>query len=1319
VVRRKKQHSKRTKKKVSSNNSAKHHELWFAAGIAFVVALMIFAVYTTLDQSKSVAGLATMVTCDNCDASSFAKDTKVTYTLKEGDTVEFYFGSSTKRYLRIDKIYDENPYFTFDIYAEDGSKDGFSVYNKDYQLINIDPNDKFQYDVSLQFQNYGVDSVIVDVFYTEKYVVTENKVDCESTPACAKLFGLTKPTVVDMCDAVEVSGKGQVKMVVGESSGLEPEVQDTLCTKRVYQAYPSLKSKSDVFDKDLVNYVCAFVYKGVSIVQKDDIYQWLGVREVNDYASGVTSEAMWDQLCPSVANELNFKYAKQLTTVKDVKKCIDNIALSKKGSSSFNFDGGTDPRNPLYKDGCATSCNQLAKGNNAICTSQFKDAKISLYGNEKCIGVYNGIPIIDVNAQLKYGTNKEFSYDWESVCPTYLASIKGLTLNEAVGKGWYNKDGLYPFSGASNTLTSAYAQAKNCINENPSKSSLYDLSCSGEMCTNGIDDDNNGEVDCADINQCASNAKCEKKEVSCSDNFDNDADGSVDCNDDDCNGICSQKNCVTKDGKQVCTTLPLEVTHSGPLFLPVVDSGRNTPAADKGDGFSAVTEFAHSPTDDIYEIQIKQNAGTLSSQYKVLKNKQVLQENKELFLGEWDTILGGEGAKPVPIFHVGYKEMVGSKITFVVSENPFPLEKKVHVLSCLGKDSKLWKQNYLYVLDSSIAANVDTCFEIATPRVTFDCNGNSITNTNMKHSFAITASDVTVTNCALERGIKANGVYQNIIKNIKITKNGFNHAGNAIEISHVDGLEVHSNNIKTWNGDAIVINGFVNSISEKHHIYANTIETQETAISMIYTDNSAFAKNTITKAKYGIILQNSNKNTIRENVINNVRFESIKLGTSENNVLLANKIIPEINIAGSVGIDLGAAHKTTLDGNSISSAQNGLSIASSKNLILNNNKICSNTKDLDCNAAQYKVTGTGNNWDTMGCKDEFLSKEELYLPCGVKWCANNWKYSDNNAKEHGPFSLCSTTAGDGKNTAEPWCALEVKDDFYVKGDQGTTWRYCLGKEKNSIVKAGEDCSTATCESGLACVNNKCVNDKPDLLIETIEFFPTVSGNVKFTVTVENIGVGNAGAYNVDVELWESTTLYDTSAQSSKGLAAGSKETFTFDIDAGNSDNIKVYVDKANVVVELDESNNFKAELVPVKEVVLGDSCGGPNKCGVGLACVSDSCVNVDGKVGAYCGATYGCDSGLECKDSACVKKADPVGSSNVVKGDVNGDGVIDVLDVIKTVNHIVYSDKKLTGKQLSPADTNCDSVIDVLDVIKIVNNIVKGNAISQCDGGLA
>ena len=61
----------------------------------------------------------------------------------------------------------------------------------------------------------------------------------------------------------------------------------------------------------------------------------------------------------------------------------------------------------------------------------------------------------------------------------------------------------------------------------------------------------------------------------------------------------------------------------------------------------------------------------------------------------------------------------------------------------------------------------------------------------------------------------------------------------------------------------------------------------------------------------------------------------------------------------------------------------------------------------------------------------------------------------------------------------------------------------------------------------------------------------------------------------------------------------------------------------------------------------------------------------------------------------------PVNESGI-QGDLNGDGVIDILDIIALVNMI------LNGEYSIVADLNEDGVVNILDII-IYKNIILGN----------
>ena len=57
-------------------------------------------------------------------------------------------------------------------------------------------------------------------------------------------------------------------------------------------------------------------------------------------------------------------------------------------------------------------------------------------------------------------------------------------------------------------------------------------------------------------------------------------------------------------------------------------------------------------------------------------------------------------------------------------------------------------------------------------------------------------------------------------------------------------------------------------------------------------------------------------------------------------------------------------------------------------------------------------------------------------------------------------------------------------------------------------------------------------------------------------------------------------------------------------------------------------------------------------------------------------------------------------------GDANGDGVVNILDIIVMVNYIMGTDDLIEQN----ADFNQDNTINILDIVAIVNYILSGGA---------
>ena len=62
------------------------------------------------------------------------------------------------------------------------------------------------------------------------------------------------------------------------------------------------------------------------------------------------------------------------------------------------------------------------------------------------------------------------------------------------------------------------------------------------------------------------------------------------------------------------------------------------------------------------------------------------------------------------------------------------------------------------------------------------------------------------------------------------------------------------------------------------------------------------------------------------------------------------------------------------------------------------------------------------------------------------------------------------------------------------------------------------------------------------------------------------------------------------------------------------------------------------------------------------------------------------------------------GSDEVLLGDVNSDGIINVIDIVNLVNYILGSGNTIN---VDAADFNEDGVINVIDIVNLVNFILS------------
>jgi hypothetical protein len=69
-------------------------------------------------------------------------------------------------------------------------------------------------------------------------------------------------------------------------------------------------------------------------------------------------------------------------------------------------------------------------------------------------------------------------------------------------------------------------------------------------------------------------------------------------------------------------------------------------------------------------------------------------------------------------------------------------------------------------------------------------------------------------------------------------------------------------------------------------------------------------------------------------------------------------------------------------------------------------------------------------------------------------------------------------------------------------------------------------------------------------------------------------------------------------------------------------------------------------------------------------------------------------------------------ASYVLRGDPNGDGVIDLADVVYLINYLYRSG--FAPNPPEAGDTNCDGTVDIGDVVLLINYLYKNGAAPGC-----
>lgn len=197
-----------------------------------------------------------------------------------------------------------------------------------------------------------------------------------------------------------------------------------------------------------------------------------------------------------------------------------------------------------------------------------------------------------------------------------------------------------------------------------------------------------------------------------------------------------------------------------------------------------------------------------------------------------------------------------------------------------------------------------------------------------------------------------------------------------------------------------------------------------------------------------------------------------------------------------------------------------------------------------------------------------------------------------------------------------------------------------------------------------------------------------------------------------------------------------KNTTSINITVVTSDNkaavsgtgtVNLTDDETNLTLivraENGDTKTYKLKVLKVNEVktieqiisTLSTKVNGNNMSGISPSTDSSSLINSIKKADPTSRIVYKNTSGTQIIGSVNIKTGDTINitsSSNevvtyilIVNGDTNGDGKVDILDLLRVQKHILNS-SKLTDAYYLASDTNSDNKVDILDLLRVQKHIL-------------
>ncbi|AKB52195.1 cell surface protein [Methanosarcina barkeri str. Wiesmoor] len=194
------------------------------------------------------------------------------------------------------------------------------------------------------------------------------------------------------------------------------------------------------------------------------------------------------------------------------------------------------------------------------------------------------------------------------------------------------------------------------------------------------------------------------------------------------------------------------------------------------------------------------------------------------------------------------------------------------------------------------------------------------------------------------------------------------------------------------------------------------------------------------------------------------------------------------------------------------------------------------------------------------------------------------KFSSNMSTGKAPLTVSFTDESTGEGITS-WDWDFDNDGTIDSTEQNPIYTYnATGTYTVNLTVSNEEGSDSEVKTGYITVaESSAQKDQPDLVVSALNPPSKITANnlCNIGATINNTGVGNAGAFNVTLSV--NGTVVDT--QSVSGLASGSSEVVSFSwtpIESGDYI-IAVNADAENLVTESDETNNVLEDYITVTE----------------------------------------------------------------------------------------------------------------------------------------